>query len=307
LIFFLLSIIVKRVSGQTLREFAVANIFSPLKMTHTQFRDDHTSIVDNRAMAYDPKEHGDGYRLDVSYFEQTGDGAVHTSVEDLQKWDENFYSGAVGGQSLLAEIQERAKLNSGKILNYAKGLVVVDYRGLPTVRHGGSWGGYRAELLRFPKQHFSVACLCNVGNANPGDRAEKVAETYLGSLMKEKPAKKKEMEEEPKHKPEVQQMEEQLKAYASEYFSEELAAVYRFEVTEGKLRMTVQAAPGHFVRLTSDTKDYLRPTGADEFELAETGITVHFKRDPEKMVTGFMLDAGRTKGVLFDRVLPGKL
>src|SRR5216683_5720150 len=91
--FFLLSAIVKRVSGKTLREFAAENIFVPLEMTHTQYRDDHTSLIANRALAYDAKEKGGGYRLDVSYFEQTGDGAVHTSVEDLLKWDENFYSG----------------------------------------------------------------------------------------------------------------------------------------------------------------------------------------------------------------------
>src|SRR5712664_1568967 len=96
--FFLLSVIVKRVSGKTLREFAGENIFVPLEMTHTQYRDDHTSLIPNRALAYDAKEKGGGYSLNVSYFEQTGDGAVHTSVEDLLKWDENFYSGQIGGK-----------------------------------------------------------------------------------------------------------------------------------------------------------------------------------------------------------------
>jgi CubicO group peptidase (beta-lactamase class C family) len=305
--FFLLSIIVKRASGQSLGEFAAANIFSPLGMNHTEYRDDHTSLVNNRALAYEPREHGQGFRLDVSYFEQTGDGAVHTSVEDLQKWDENFYSGTVGGKSFLAEIQEPGKLSSGKALHYAKGLFMEDYRGLPAVRHGGSWGGYRAELLRFPRQHFSVACLCNVGNANPEDRAEKVAEAFLGPLMKPKPAEKKEVEKEPKHKPEIPQAAEQLQAYRGEYFSEELATVYRFEMKDGKLRMTIQAGPGHFVRLTSEAKDYLRATGADEFELAETGVTIHFQRNAENDPAGFTLDAGRTKGVVFYRAWPGKL
>src|SRR6476661_5916956 len=39
--FFLLSVIVKRVSGKTLKEFAAENIFTPLGMTHTQYRDEH--------------------------------------------------------------------------------------------------------------------------------------------------------------------------------------------------------------------------------------------------------------------------
>src|SRR6266478_2194527 len=138
--FFLLSVIVKRVSGKSLREFAAENIFEPLEMKHTVFRNEHTQLVPNRAMAYDPKEGGTGYALDVSYFEQTGDGAVHTSVEDLLKWDENFYSPRVGGKEFLYEIQERGKLNNGKVLDYAKGLRLQDYRGLQTVNHGGAWG-----------------------------------------------------------------------------------------------------------------------------------------------------------------------
>src|SRR5258708_13024187 len=163
--FFLLSVIVKRVSGKTLREFAGENIFTPLAMTHTQFRDDHTSLIADRALAYDAKEKSAGYRLNVSYFEQTGDGAVHTSVEDLSKWDENFYSGQIGGKEFLAEIQEQGKLNNGKVLDYAKGLRIADYRGFRTVSHGGSSGGYPPEFLPFPEQHFSVACLCNLGSA----------------------------------------------------------------------------------------------------------------------------------------------
>src|SRR6266849_3799931 len=220
--FFLLSVIVKRVSGKTLREFAGENIFVPLEMTHTQYRDDHTSLIANRAMAYDAKEKGGGYSLNVSYFEQTGDGAVHTSVEDLLKWDENFYSGQIGGKEFLVEIQEQGKLNSGKVLDYAKGLVITNHRGLRTVSHGGSWGGYRAQLMRFPEQHFSVACLCNAGNADPSKRAAEVADIYLGSVMKAKGAKKDEEEAEEKEQKEqagVALKTEQLQGYAGDYRS----------------------------------------------------------------------------------------
>src|SRR4029077_9053188 len=78
--FFLLSVIVKRASGKTLREFATENIFEPFGMKHTVCRNEHTQLVATRALAYDPNEVGGGFKLNVSYFEQTGDGAVHTSV-----------------------------------------------------------------------------------------------------------------------------------------------------------------------------------------------------------------------------------
>src|SRR6266851_192079 len=304
--FFLLSVIVKRVSGKTLREFAAENIFVPLEMTHTQYRDDHTSLIANRALAYDAKEKSAGYRLDVSYFEQTGDGAVHTSVEDLLKWDENFYSGQIGGKAFLAEIQEQGKLNSGKVLDYAKGLRIADYRGLRTVSHGGSWGGYRAELLRFPEQHFSVACLCNLGSARPSNRTQRVADIYLAGVMRPKEEKKKESEEDDRKKGEMRIAEEQLRDYLGDYYSAELRVSYRLEAAEGKLKLTIGLPSGAFGSLGNNPHDYLRATGTDEFEFGNTGIAIHFQRDAEHHVTGFTLDAGRTRGLIFVRTLPGK-
>jgi CubicO group peptidase (beta-lactamase class C family) len=299
--FFLLSVIVKRVSGRTLREFAAENIFSPLGMTHTQYRDDHTSVVPGRAMAYDPKEHADGYVLSVSYFEQTGDGAVHTSVEDLQKWDENFYSAQIGGKEFLAEIQEQGKLNSGKVLDYAKGLFIEDYRGLHTVSHGGAWGGYRAELLRFPEQHFSVACLCNLGTADPSKRAHEVADIYLVSLLKPKQEKKKEGEESRKKKDSIKLTEEQIQAYTGDYWSEELGVAYRLGVADWKLKVLKVTDAAGFPRLNGSSQDGLRATGMDEFEAVGAPATIHFKRDDRGAVKRFILDAGRTKGMIFVR------
>jgi len=298
--FFLLSIIVKRVSGKTLREFAAENIFTPLGMSHTQYRDDHTALIPDRAMAYDPKEKKDGFKLDVSYFEQTGDGAVHTSVEDLIKWDENFYSGQVGGRDFLAELQEPGKLNSGKVLDYAKGLRIADYRGLHTVSHGGSWGGYRAELLRFPEQHFSVACLCNRGDANPTRRAHQVADIYLGSMMKPK-EEKKAAERETAEKKEIPLSAEQLRAYTGDYWSGELGVTYRVGIVDGKLKIVGLVDAGGFLQTSTVPADGFAAMGQDEFSLTKRGITIHFVRDVTGATKGFKLDAGRTLGMNFTR------
>lgn len=60
--YFLLSQIVKRASGKSLREFAEENIFKPLGMTRTRFYDDHTEIVRNRAASYVPRK-GGGFQI----------------------------------------------------------------------------------------------------------------------------------------------------------------------------------------------------------------------------------------------------
>jgi CubicO group peptidase (beta-lactamase class C family) len=177
----LLAQIVARVSGQSLRNFTTARIYAPLGMKNTHFRDDFDEIVKNMAYGYVPS--GDTFRLSVTNFDTVGATSLLTTVEDLALWDENFYTPRVGGPALVQQMQERGKLNDGTQIDYAAGLVMGKYRGLKTVDHGGADAGYRSDMIRFPDQHFTVACLCNLATANPGDLARKVAEVYLGSEM----------------------------------------------------------------------------------------------------------------------------
>src|SRR5262249_52812787 len=159
-------------------DFAHARIFGPLGMTQTQYVNDHTLVVPGRATGYAPRKEG-GYRLDTSNWEQNGDGGLLTTVEDLARWDQNFYDPKIGGRELVRLLQTPGVLSSGEALTYAMGLRVDNYRGLPRVRHGGSWAGFRAELLRFPQERFSVTTLCNLSSASAGRLAAQVADLYL--------------------------------------------------------------------------------------------------------------------------------
>jgi CubicO group peptidase (beta-lactamase class C family) len=181
----LLAQVVKRVSGQSLREFTTARIFQPLGMQNTHFRDDHAEIVKHIAYGYVEGKGGEGYRLSVTNFDTVGATSLLTTVEDLAKWDENFYHPRVGDAELVKQQLQRGKLNDGKELDYAFGLQHGKYRGLPTVDHGGADAGYRADLLRFPEQHFSVACLCNKGEISPGLLTQKVADIFLADQFTE--------------------------------------------------------------------------------------------------------------------------
>jgi CubicO group peptidase (beta-lactamase class C family) len=179
--YFLLSIIVERVAGTSLRDYAREHIFAPLGMQRTHYLGSYDDIVTDRALAYAPR--GDGLRTDMSRWLQLGDGAVFTTVEDLLLWDRNFYDGAVGGDALVSALQVKGTLTGGEEISYARGLVTGEYRGLRTVSHGGAWGGYRAELLRFPEHRFSVAVLCNLASTNPTRLARQVADIYLGDAL----------------------------------------------------------------------------------------------------------------------------
>jgi CubicO group peptidase (beta-lactamase class C family) len=175
--FFLASLIVERASGKPLAAFARERLFQPLGMTATRYMDDHAAVVPQRATGYEPA--GDGFKVSLSNWEQLGDGAVQTSIDDLSRWDANFYSAKVGGRAMIDALTTVHRLKSGAPTTYGLGLFVDEYRGLPVVRHGGSWAGYRAELLRFPSERLSIAVLCNRGEANADSRADRVADVVL--------------------------------------------------------------------------------------------------------------------------------
>lgn len=186
--YLLLANIVRRATGESLRTFLQRRVFDPLGMAHTMIWDKNTEIVAERATGYDPTPSG-AWRIDHAWnFQMGGDGQVITSVDDLMKWDANFYEPVVGGPGLLERIQTRGILNDGDTIAYAMGLSVDTYRGLRRVQHGGSWAGFRAQLTRFPEQHTSVIVECNRGDANPGRYADQVADRVLAGDFTEEMA-----------------------------------------------------------------------------------------------------------------------
>ena len=180
--FFLLSVIVKRASGQSLRQFAAERIFGPLAMTHSFFLDDHLELVPGKATSYSlraSQRPEQGVRLNLANWEQVGDGAVQTTIEDLLLWVGNFTTGRVGGMEAIRELETTGVLNDGKPIDYALGQSVDRYRGVRRVAHGGAWMGFRAQLTRYPEQGLALSVLCNLANTAPGNLADRVADILL--------------------------------------------------------------------------------------------------------------------------------
>jgi CubicO group peptidase (beta-lactamase class C family) len=185
--FTLLAVIVKRVSGHSLREFADEQIFKPLGMTHTHFHDDHTMVVPNRTSAYLPRKSG-GWSVSIPVFDTYGATSLFTTAEDLLKWEQNFADAHVGSVALLARMQQEGTLNDGSPTGYALGLSVGKHRGVREVGHGGADAGYRADVERYPDQQLAVDALCNASNANPGALTRQVADLYLGRALAPEPS-----------------------------------------------------------------------------------------------------------------------
>ncbi len=255
--FTLLAVVVERVSGQTLKEFTQERMFGPLGMTGTHFHDNHNTIVPNRAYAYAPLGRDEGYRISIPDFDVVGATSLHTTVEDMAKWDRNFYTAEVGGTEVMKGMHERGILSSGDTINYALGLSHGRYRGLPTVGHGGADAGYRSDFLRFPEQDITVAVLCNFPSSGPGGLGRQVADIVLEDAFPEPLSDDDEEEGE----------EEADPVRLSEAELEELAGYYTQEANDRPV--VIRNRRGHLflegrVRLFHEGDWVFRPDGEEE-------------------------------------------
>lgn len=231
--FHLLGIIVARVSGKSLRSFAEENIFKPLGMKNTLYFDNRSEIVKNRASGYIVGP-GNRIRVRASLFDLVGGGGVLTSVEDLYLWNQNFYEPKVGNKELISMMTTPGSLNSGEKLGYGFGLFHNEYKGLPVIKHSGNMSGYRAQIVSFPEQKFTVIALSNNSAIFPSVIVEKLADIYLeGQLKPDVPGQKRVAESLPEA---ITLPEKEALRYAGGiYASKESGAVFKLSLKDGKL------------------------------------------------------------------------
>lgn len=177
----LLGVVVQRVSGKTLRQFAQDEIFVPLGMTDTHFNDRYTEVVANRALSYvtNGSATWDFAPLTITHYGSTG---LLTTVGDLLKWERNLIDGQVGGQTLIAKMKESGTLRDGTRINYGGGLRLDEYRGLKLISHDGADVGFRSDALLFPDQRLAIVALCNGATTEPASITRAIADIYLEPL-----------------------------------------------------------------------------------------------------------------------------
>lgn len=293
--YFLLSVIVKRITGKSLNKFADENIFKPLGMSNTHFHDDRTEIIKNRATGHFPKKSG-GFSIYQSSFDLVGDGGLYTTVEDLFKWDQNFYKNKLGkgSQKLIDRVLTYGKVNDGREIIYAWALQRQRYRGLRIVFHNGGFIGFRSELLRFPEQNFTVIVLGNLTSIRASSLATKVADIYLSDILKEipKPTPKQTNQNIQKQEPiPAKPTDEQLQEYTGKFYSNELDICYLLKVTNGQLQFKVGYNPDAPLVFAGQNK------------FTNDGVTFIFYRDSQNKIEGFSLGINSIKDIRFVKKL----
>jgi len=182
--YYLLGMIIGKVSGEPYRQYVHDHIFGPLGMIGSMYCDP-IAIVHDRARAYDV---ADGKLVNsepISMNPPGAAGALCSTPLDLVRWqhalDENLLISASSRELMLTP----AKLNDGSETRYSYGLFHGGLEGHRTVSHGGGITGFIAAFDTYPDDELVVVVLSNTGTANSGGIARNIARLVLGIPLPE--------------------------------------------------------------------------------------------------------------------------
>jgi CubicO group peptidase (beta-lactamase class C family) len=184
--YILLADIVQKISGQSFSRFCDSAIFKPLGMSNTHFREKRKQVFENEAKGY--LFTGKKFKERKGLGGILGDHNIISTVDDLVKWQLNFYDNKLGNKqaSLIEKITKPFALNNGESSHYAYGLWSVKYRGLTRVSHGGDDGRHTSIMLNFPETRTAIIVLANSSRYwDTEEKAFRIADILLERELKE--------------------------------------------------------------------------------------------------------------------------
>lgn len=178
----LLAETITRVTGRPFSDWAWENIFKPLKMTRTQFRDNYRTIFDDQAFTYNFTRRE--YLQGIDNLSLAGSHSLFASVADLGKWLLNLETVQVGGKDIFAKMFTSGRLNSGQSTGFGYGVKVDPRPGRWQVSQTGTWAGSGAAVVYFPDQKFGFFVLANWDYTPVEGFIQDIIDIYLPAAAK---------------------------------------------------------------------------------------------------------------------------
>jgi CubicO group peptidase (beta-lactamase class C family) len=179
--YFLLGMLIEKVTGKSYGDFLAARIFTPLHMTTTR-TNDLGDIIKNRARGY---TWGNDTLRNADYTSMTwpfSAGVLVSTVRDLTKWDAALATEKLVKRSSLQQMWTPVKLNDGSTHPYGFGWAVEDYQGHKLLSHGGGIPGFTTNIARFVDDRLTVIVLTNTDSTDPGSMAKSIAGLAISAL-----------------------------------------------------------------------------------------------------------------------------
>ncbi|HEU0027637.1 MAG TPA: serine hydrolase domain-containing protein [Ktedonobacterales bacterium] len=175
----LLGMVIERVAGMPYADFVRERIFEPLGMASSGYLS-RNRVIPRLAMGYEMEWRIAGFRPHVSETLVYSAGAIHSTVEDLARWDAALRDARLLDRETLARMERPLTLNDARHEGYGLGWGLSRFRGRPVVRHAGSVPGYSAFLGRFVEDDLTIIILSNWGLF---DAARLLARPIAGLLL----------------------------------------------------------------------------------------------------------------------------
>jgi hypothetical protein len=173
--YYLLGMVIEKVSGMSYGDFLRTRIFEPLGMTRTRMNSG-SDIIEKRADGYDRT--GDVLKnaQEVDFSWPFAAGALVSTADDMARWHIGLLSGKLLSRAVLEQMWTPAKLNSGGESDYGFGWTIEMQKGHRIVQHAGGIPGFATFTKVIPDTQLSITVLINLETANPGRLADKLAE-----------------------------------------------------------------------------------------------------------------------------------
>jgi D-alanyl-D-alanine carboxypeptidase len=158
--YYLLGLIIEKVSGQSYAQFVADKIFGPLGMKHTRYGD-KDPVLPGGVRGYVRLAKTARPAETISMKPPFAAGALISSVDDLALWDAAIAAGKLLKPESWRRVFTPMKLASGEATKYGFGWFLSNYEGHPVQSHGGGIPGFSTAILRMPAERVLVAILSN--------------------------------------------------------------------------------------------------------------------------------------------------
>lgn len=178
--YFLLGLIIEKVSGEGYAKYLAQHEFQPAGMPDTRYCS-NSEVIKNRASGYGVA--GDTLQQ-AQYIDMTwpfSAGALCSTAGDLVAWTRALHSGRILSPGAYHEMITPAPLNDGTMIRYAKGLAIDSLDGHRRISHGGGIPGFLSTVQYFPDDSLTVVVLINTaGPVSPENIARSIVDLALG-------------------------------------------------------------------------------------------------------------------------------
>lgn len=269
--YFVLGLIIEKVSGESYRAFVEKHLLAPAGMKASLY-DDPEKLVPRRAAGYQPMP--DGGFAPAPYIDMSGPysaGALASTVADLHRWNLALLDGKLIRRQSLEKAWTPFRLSTGKNNTYGYGWDVGRYEGQRMVSHGGGIPGFMSMMFFLPEKKMTVAVLSNGAALSAEHAAQRVLMAAFGNSGGYKRI-----------------------TLAAESLAK-LEGVYQIDATSKRV---VKVEGDHIVTIRDGGAAFKAyPIGENEFAYDHNNNRLRFERDPQgKVVRMQVLTWGQAEG-----------